>query len=175
MADAVFYSASAKDAQTLCPGYKASDVRKTEFGLTATLSLAGQACNVYGTDVDFLALTIDYQTAHRVRVYIEPKYIDSSNYSQYILSPELVYLPEQGHVMPATQDIDLQVVWSNDPTFSFTVLRKSTGDVVFDTRGSVLVYENQFIEFVTQMPQDYNIYGRSRTFRQPASSLTECT
>ncbi|KAK5702704.1 hypothetical protein LTR97_003650 [Elasticomyces elasticus] len=58
-----------------------------------------------------------------------------------------------------TQDVDLQFSWSNDPTFSFTVLRKSTGDVLIDTRGSVLVYENQFIEFVSQLPESYNLYG----------------
>lgn len=79
--------------------------------------------------------------------------------SQYILSPELVPLPEQGVVDAATQDIDLQFSWSNDPSFSFTVLRKSTGDVLFDTTGSVLVYENQFVEFVSQLPEDYNLYG----------------
>lgn len=56
-------------------------------------------------------------------------------------------------------EIDLQFSWSNDPTFSFTVVRKSTGDVIFDTSGSVLVYEDQFIEFVSQLPEKYNLYG----------------
>ncbi|KAK0261523.1 hypothetical protein LTR48_003077 [Friedmanniomyces endolithicus] len=79
--------------------------------------------------------------------------------SQYILPDDLVHLPEQGVVQSDTQDVDLLFTWSNDPSFSFTVLRKSTGDVLFDTRGSVLVYENQFIEFVSQLPQDYNLYG----------------
>ena len=79
--------------------------------------------------------------------------------SQYILPDELVHLPEQGVVMTDTQDIDLQFSWSNVPTFGFTVLRKSTGDILFDTTGSVLVYENQFIEFVSQLPENYNLYG----------------
>lgn len=61
-----------------------------------------------------------------------------------------------------TQDVDLQFTWTNDPTFSFTVLRKSTGDILWDGRGSVLVYENQFIEFVTQLPADYNLYGNEK-------------
>jgi alpha-glucosidase len=92
-------------------------------------------------------------------VSIEPTYLDNSNRSQYILSDELVPSPIQGVAQPDTQDIDLQFSWSNDPTFSFTVVRKSTGDVLFDTRGSVLVYENQFIEFVSQLPENYNLYG----------------
>ena len=149
----------AKQAQALCPGYKASNVQRTVNGFSASLSLAGDPCNVYGTDIEDLTLSVDVQTAHRLKVNIEPTYIDSSNMSQYILPSELVYAPEQGEIDPATQDIDLQFSWSNDPTFSFTVVRKSTGDVLFDTSGSVLVYENQFIEFVTQLPENYNLYG----------------
>ncbi|KAK5109944.1 hypothetical protein LTR62_006433 [Meristemomyces frigidus] len=149
----------AKQAQSLCPGYTASDVKHTANGVTATLNLAGDACNVYGTDIETLSLAVDFQTAHRLAVSIQPAYLDSSNMSQYILSEELVPFPEQGVVQSDTQDIDLQFSWSNDPSFSFTVLRKSTGDVIFDTRGSVLVYENQFIEFVSQLPENYNLYG----------------
>ncbi|KAK5714382.1 hypothetical protein LTR17_017163 [Elasticomyces elasticus] len=150
---------SARQAQTLCPGYTASDVQRTENGLTATLNLAGSACNVYGTDIETLALAVDIQSAHRLRVSIQPAYLDNSNRSQYILPDNLIHLPEQGVVQSDTQDVDLQFSWSNDPTFSFTVLRKSTGDVLIDTRGSVLVYENQFIEFVSQLPESYNLYG----------------
>ena len=51
------------------------------------------------------------------------------------------------------------VTWSNSPTFAFSVARQSTGDVIFSTFGSKLVYENQFIEFVTSMPENYNVYG----------------
>ena len=35
------YDSEAVQAQTVCPGYKASDVQKTEYGMTAQLSLAG--------------------------------------------------------------------------------------------------------------------------------------
>lgn len=50
-------------------------------------------------------------------------------------------------------------MWNNNPSFSFKVTRKSTGDVIFDTSGSVLVFEDQFSEFVTSMPENYNVYG----------------
>lgn len=70
-----------------------------------------------------------------------------------------MHLPQFGVAQADTQDIDLQFSWTNSPSFAFTVLRKSTGDVLFDTRGSVLVYENQFIEFVSQLPENYNLYG----------------
>ena len=45
-----------------CPGYRASGVETTGNGLTATLTLAGTACNVYGTDLEELTLTVDYQS-----------------------------------------------------------------------------------------------------------------
>jgi len=45
-----------------CPGYKASGVETTGNGLTATLTLAGAACNVYGTDLEELTLTVEYQS-----------------------------------------------------------------------------------------------------------------
>ena len=44
-----------------CPGYKASGIETTGNGLTATLTLAGTACNIYGTDLEELTLTVEYQ------------------------------------------------------------------------------------------------------------------
>ena len=114
---------------------------------------------MYGTDIKDLTLSVDVQTAHRLRVRIEPTYMDSSNETYYTLPSWLVYEPEQGCVDAMIDDIDLAFSWTNEPTFSFVVTRKSTGDVLFDTRGSVLVYEDQFIEFVSQLPEQYNLYG----------------
>lgn len=45
-----------------CPGYRANDVEVTASGLTASLSLAGEACNAYGTDLEELTLTVEYQS-----------------------------------------------------------------------------------------------------------------
>lgn len=54
-----------RDAAT-CPGYKATNV-KTEQGsiVSADLTLAGAACNVYGTDLDNLVLQVEYETGMR--------------------------------------------------------------------------------------------------------------
>lgn len=49
-------------AQSECPGYSASNVQKTDSGLSATLALAGEACDIYGTDLPNLTLTVEYQT-----------------------------------------------------------------------------------------------------------------
>ena len=45
-----------------CPGYKASGVETSSSGLTASLTLAGTACNVYGTDLEELTLIVEYQS-----------------------------------------------------------------------------------------------------------------
>lgn len=47
----------------------------------------------------------------------------------------------------------------NEPSFWFTVTRESTSDVLFTTKNTHLVYENQFVEFVNALPEDYNLYG----------------
>ncbi|KAL8650856.1 MAG: hypothetical protein Q9210_003582 [Variospora velana] len=155
---------NATDAQTVCPGYNASNVKRTAFGLTATLHLAGPTCNVYGTDIETLNLTVEYQSADRLAVRVTPAYLGATNASQYNLPTTLVYQP----TMDANTDMsslnsDMSFIWSNDPTFSFSVYRKSTGDTLFSTQGTKLVYENQFVEFASALPENYNLYGLGET------------
>lgn len=54
----------ARDADpNACPGYAASNVVKTDSSLTADLTLAGEACNVYSDDIKDLKLVVEYQTS----------------------------------------------------------------------------------------------------------------
>jgi len=46
-----------------CPGYTASSVVQTDSGLTASLQLAGAACNAYGYELPNLSLLVEYQTS----------------------------------------------------------------------------------------------------------------
>jgi alpha-glucosidase len=48
----------AVNVQSVCPGYKTSNVLHTSSGFTASLELAGEPCNVYGTDVGSLTLEV---------------------------------------------------------------------------------------------------------------------
>lgn len=50
-----------------CPGYAASNVVSTATTLSADLTLAGAACNVYGTDLTTLVLNVEYQTGELPR------------------------------------------------------------------------------------------------------------
>lgn len=45
-----------------CPGYQASNVVHSDSGLTADLTLAGNACDVYGTDLKDLKLVVEHQS-----------------------------------------------------------------------------------------------------------------
>lgn len=150
----------AVDAQSVCPGYSASNVVRTISGLTATLKLAGTACNLYGTDIETLNLTVEYQSADRLALKISPAVIDSSNASQYIIPDNIVQRPSTDPDADASSlTSDLEFVWSNKPTFSFSVIRVSTGDKLFSTENTILVFENQFVEFVSTLPENYNLYG----------------
>lgn len=154
----------AANAQSVCPGYKASDVQRTQYGLTASLSLAGKACSLYGNDVGQLTLTVEYQSSDRLSVKIEASNLSAQNSSWFILPEYLVPSPQLDSGASSTIiDNDLGFFWENDPTFSFSVIRKSTGDVLFSTGGTQLVYEDQFIEFVSSLPQNYNLYGLGET------------
>jgi alpha-glucosidase len=55
--------APSTDPLASCPGYKASNVKTTSSSLTANLKLAGKACNVYGTDLTDLTLSVVYETS----------------------------------------------------------------------------------------------------------------
>ncbi len=154
----------AVDAQSVCPGYTASNLVRTPFGLTATLELAGKACNVYGTDIETLNLTVQYQSADRLSVRVVPAVVDASNSSQYLLPSHLIYQPTiDADANSTILTNDLQFVWSNDPTFSFSVYRISNGDILFSTVGTKLIFENQFVEFASSLPENYNLYGLGET------------
>ena len=146
----------AVDAQTVCPGYTASNVQQTASGFTASLALAGKACNVYGTDIDALNLTVEYQREDRLHVAIVPTYLGGVNATHYTIPPG--YLAE-AKVEESNVVSDLEFSWINDPSFGFEVTRKSTKDVLFSTKGTKLVFENQFVEFKSSLPENYNLYG----------------
>ncbi|KAJ9652066.1 hypothetical protein H2198_008690 [Neophaeococcomyces mojaviensis] len=145
------------NAQTVCPGYLATSIDVTAYGLQAHLSLAGESCNAYGTDVSDLDLVVEYQAQSRLHVKIKPSVITSQNESWYMLPEAWVPAPQQE--AGSVENSDLSFSWINKPTFGFNVTRKSTKEVLFSTDGSKLVFENQFIEFVTSMNEGYNIYG----------------
>ena len=93
---------------------------------------------------------MSYQAKERLNVRIYPKHIAPANSTQYILPASLVDQPEwDGKTTLNSSDLSLE--WSNDPTFQFRISRVHTGEELFSTYGHVIVYEDQFIEIVTNM------------------------
>jgi alpha-glucosidase len=43
--------------------------------------------------------------------------------------------------------------------FSFKVVRRSTGEALFDSTGSAFIFERQFLRLKTWLPSDPNLYG----------------
>lgn len=59
------YSLESRDLTagvSACKGYKAQNVKESSTGLTATLTLIGEGCGIYGPDIQELKLEVDYQT-----------------------------------------------------------------------------------------------------------------
>lgn len=70
--------------------------------------------------------------------------------------PESVFPRPGGH--SASDSPALKFDYVEEP-FSFTVSRPETGEVLFDTSGSPLVFESQYLHLRTKLPQDPNLYG----------------
>ena len=160
---------TAPDAQVVCPGYRASNLQTSDTGITPNLTLAGEPCNVCGFNVPDLTLVVAYQSRNRLLVSIMPRYLGANNYAQFILSLE--YTPQPGDSCDAgSRDSDLAFSWGNTPSFQLKVRRKSDNDVLFDTTGSVIVIEDQFLELKTSMVLDYNVWGSSTLAQRRAVS-----
>lgn len=59
-----------------CPGYSASNVVDSGSSVTADLSLAGTACNIYGEDLKDLRLQVEYETGE---VYHSSRHLSSAS------------------------------------------------------------------------------------------------
>ncbi|KAI1322869.1 glycoside hydrolase family 31 protein [Xylariaceae sp. FL0255] len=147
-----------------CPGYTASNVVDSNGQLTADLTLAGTACSIYGTDITDLKLLVEYQTETRLHV----KIYDAVEQVYQIQDSVLPRPSSQG---VSAVDSTIQFNLTESP-FSFSVSRSDTGDILFNTNSSKLIFESQFIYLRTDLPSDPNLYGlmeHADTFRLPTS------
>ncbi|KUI60568.1 putative alpha/beta-glucosidase agdC [Cytospora mali] len=139
------------DALAACPGYEASNVKTTPTGLTADLTLAGSACNVYGDDLQDLILEVTYETSTRLHVKIQ----DAAN-SVYQVPESVFPRPSNSNGSNTTAALKFNYVES---PFSFNVSRGDTGEVLFDTSAASLVFETQYLRLRTSLPENPNLYG----------------
>lgn len=146
-----------------CPGYvaKSQDVRTGGNEVQLDLTLAKvPGCNVFGTDIERLRLTASYETDTRLHV----KIVDPST-RRYEVPEDVFPRPKSRSASP--HGAQLRFNYTSDP-FSFTISRRSTGEVLFSTAGHPLIFENQYLRVKTSLPANANIYGlgeHTETFR----------
>ncbi|KAL4807618.1 Alpha/beta-glucosidase agdC [Aspergillus unguis] len=133
-----------------CPGYKVVNVRERPNGLTVDLNLAGDGCNVYGTDIEGLRLTVEYQTDKGLHVLITDA--DETVYQV----PESVFPRPPTDPDTSSEDADLKFTYEADP-FSFSIVRASNNEILFSS--SRLIFESQFVRLRTSLPPNPNLYG----------------
>ncbi|KAJ6469014.1 alpha-glucosidase [Mycena vitilis] len=151
-----------------CPGYTASDVKVQGGTLTASLKLAGTACNVFGTDIPSLSLKVVYETTNRIHV----KITDPAS-ARYEVPDSVLPRPSDANpVSPKASSI--QFNYTTSP-FSFSIVRTSTKEVLFSTASHPIIYEPQYLRVKTNLAANANIYGlgeHTNTFRLDPDNTT---
>ncbi|KAF8191583.1 alpha-glucosidase [Mycena galopus ATCC 62051] len=135
-----------------CPGYTASDVKVDGGTLTASLQLAGKACNVFGIDIPSLSLEVVYETANRIHV----KITDPSS-TRYEVPESVLPRPSSANPVNPTSAA-IKFSYTTSP-FTFTVQRTSTNEVLFSTASHPIIYEPQYLRVKTSVPVNANIFG----------------
>ncbi|KAJ7253344.1 alpha-glucosidase [Mycena haematopus] len=130
-----------------CPGYTASKVEVNGGTLTASLKLAGKACNVFGTDIPSLSLQVVYETANRIHVKITDP--TSARYEV----PESV-LPRPSGANPVNpKSAAIKFTYTTSP-FTFAIQRTSTNEVLFSTASHPIIYEPQYLRHTNDFRLD---------------------
>ncbi|KAG0482690.1 hypothetical protein HPP92_010774 [Vanilla planifolia] len=137
--------------------------------LTAELNLIRNS-SVYGPDIQVLNFLASFETDHRLRVRITDARKPRWEVPEYIIPREIHPLhremvEEAGGEGKSSSfnsifSSDLVLTLGKEPTFSFTVSRRSTGEVLFTTAGHSLVFKDLYLEISSSLPSDRaNLYG----------------
>ncbi|KAJ4381487.1 hypothetical protein N0V86_002846 [Didymella sp. IMI 355093] len=136
---------------TTCPGYTATNVDVTDSGLTADLTLAGTACNAYSEDLQELKLVVEHQTDDRLHVKIY-----DAGLNMFQVQEEA--LPRPANNKTASSKAAVRFDITAQP-FGFKVVRNSNNETIFDTAGTPLIFEKQYVHLRTTLPKNPNLYG----------------
>ncbi|KAJ2156323.1 hypothetical protein GGF46_005262 [Coemansia sp. RSA 552] len=137
-----------------CPGYKATRISTSADGvLQADLTLNGPACNVFGQDIEHLQLTAQLDTRNRLHVHVQ-----DSEHQQYQIPASVLRL-DPAHPTHGGSKAEIRLSHAHDEKsgFGFRVHRGEA--IVFDTVGHPLVFEDQYIEVTSHLPESANVYG----------------
>jgi N-terminal barrel of NtMGAM and CtMGAM, maltase-glucoamylase len=124
------------------------DYHSSPVGHTGLIQRKTGAFDAYPNPVELLEIRIILETATRFRVQI----LQHEKDRYQVPFPKL---PDPPAVQPELMDYEISVV--KDP-FALRVLRKSGGEVLFDTSASGFSFYDQFIEISSFLPSRF-IYG----------------
>ncbi|KAF3322543.1 glycosyl hydrolases family 31 protein [Carex littledalei] len=162
-------------------GYKVGSVVRdsSERWLSAELSVVKKS-SVYGDDIENLNLVASYETEDRLRVRITDSKHQRWEIPQHVIPREPVptrrFMPKSNRSgsIPETQILssensDLVFALHATSPSRFTVSRRSTGDILFDTSPRI-VFKDKYLEITSNIPPEKsNLYGlgehTKRTFR----------
>ncbi|CAG7723181.1 unnamed protein product, partial [Allacma fusca] len=127
-------------------GYKIDgDVETTPKGFRLTLK-RNTNISYFGDDAETLNFEAEFQSNTRLRIKITDG------------TPRFEVPVEIGAAIGGNANPLYEVQTSNNPVFSFKVVRKSTRAVLFDTSLGGLTFSNQFLQIATRLPTK-NLYG----------------
>ncbi|ROT40791.1 hypothetical protein SODALDRAFT_307227 [Sodiomyces alkalinus F11] len=165
------FLASSQNEPDDCKGYVANNIVKTDKTVSADLDLVGRDCDLYSRSVLRLTLLVEYQTNSRLHVLIQDR--DKERYQV----PEDVF--PRPSSSPFSANSSLLSFEFSDPSssspFSFKITSATTGEVLFDTSSTRLVFETQFLRLRTSLPPDPNLFGLGEhfdSFRLPNRNYT---
>jgi len=128
-------------------GYKAyKDMYLIPGGYQVDLYKADER-TLFGDHFRNVSIVFEFQTSSRLRVKIHPS--DTVRYE--------VPIAIEG-TGEASEDTEYLVKCVYEPTFSFRIIRKSTGSVLFDSVLGGLTISDQFLQIASLLPSE-NIYG----------------
>ncbi|KAI8142903.1 alpha glucosidase [Fennellomyces sp. T-0311] len=149
------------DVSSSAPGYRIDGrVSHTKSGLQIPLSLnsrrGSKGKDLYGKTIEDLVVDVDFETAERLHVKIYDK-----DEKQYLVPNDRTGLERPKTKRPAKKT-NYEFKYTSRP-FGFQVIRKADKEVIFDTTDYPLVFEDQYLELTTAVPDDANIYGVGET------------
>ncbi|XP_071506103.1 maltase-glucoamylase-like [Diadema antillarum] len=137
--------------------YRVQTMESQPWGTRLRLERNPDLPTLFGGDIPVLMLDVEYQTDHRIHF----KIYDS-------LSPRFeVPVDMPSRPLNAAEEPMYDFRFTNNP-FTMKIIRRSTGQVLFDTSIGALIFEDQFITISTRLPST-NVYGlgesEHRSFR----------
>lgn len=135
-----------------CQGYKLDGVTPSDAGFDGTLSLIGE-CNAYGPDYPSLKISVRYETADRLRVRIT-----DAEGKAHVVPDDVATWPKIDENTVSGDQSNLAIDYVQDP-FSFKITRKSDGEVLFDTTGNAIIFEEQYVRVKSALAEGSNIQG----------------